>query len=132
MPETSPCKAYAKKSVFPGRKASGFSERPGGGDEDLPILTEVVPAEEKAALDVCAPIDAAQFQSLSDEIVESVKKRFSYELPTLLEAVLLKTTEELEVGIATIVETAARDLIAKKFGGGDANALPFQGSEDRR
>jgi hypothetical protein len=96
-----------------------------GGDEDLPILTEVVHAEENAMPLERAPIDAAQFQALSAEIVDSVKKRFSYELPTLLEAVLLKTTEELEAGIATIVETATRDLFAKKFGGGDTNAPPF-------
>lgn len=114
MPDPSPPagarKIHAKKPSSPSRKALSDDAQT-SGDEDLPILTEVVSSETQAARG-----DAAHYQALTAEIVEAVKKRFSYELPTLLEAVLLNTTEELEAGITTIVETAVRELTAKKFG----------------
>ncbi|MDR1275283.1 MAG: hypothetical protein LBL72_02695 [Candidatus Accumulibacter sp.] len=122
MPDPSPHagarKVPAKKPPASGRKAPD-DDAPLVGDEDLPILTEVVSSETQAAQtahDARALADAAHFQAITAEIVEAVKKRFSYELTTLLEAVLLNTTEELEAGITTIVETAVRELTAKKFG----------------
>ncbi|MDR1162419.1 MAG: hypothetical protein LBM17_01090 [Candidatus Accumulibacter sp.] len=119
MPDPSPPagarKIHAKKPSSPSRKALSDDAQT-SGDEDLPILTEVVSSETQAARDARARVDAAHDQALTAEIVEAVKKRFSYELPTLLEAVLLNTTEELEAGITTIVETAVRELTAKKFG----------------
>ena len=92
-------------------------------DEDMPILTEVVSPEAADSKGAPLPVDAAQVEALTAEIVESVKRRLSYELSTLLEAVLLNTVEELEAGIAASVETAIRGFMEQKFSSGETDTL---------
>jgi hypothetical protein len=81
-------------------------------EEDLPILTEIVTikAAEKSPL-----FDKTQISALTSEIVDAVRQQLSFELSTLLEAVLLSTSEELRASIAVIVETAVRDYLARRF-----------------
>ena len=88
-------------------------------DDDLPVLTEVVPvaslaAEEPATQAIPQTIDEAQVLTLATDIVHAIGKQMAYELPSLLEATLLNASDELRAGIASTMETALRDYIAHR------------------
>jgi hypothetical protein len=88
-------------------------------DDDLPVLTEIVPVEspvveEPSAQAATQQIDEEQVLILATEIVQAIGKQMAYELPSLLEATLLNASEELRAGIASTMETALRDYIARR------------------
>lgn len=85
-----------------------------GEDDDIPVLTEVVSAE--AAVSEGSPnrVDETQITLLASELAHAIGQQLTYELPTLLEAVLINAGEELRIGITETMETALRDYIARR------------------
>ena len=83
-------------------------------EDDIPVLTEVVSAE--AAVYEGSPHreDDTQITLLASDLAHAIGRQLAYELPTLLEAVLINAGEELRVGITETMETALRDYIARR------------------
>ena len=83
-------------------------------EDDIPVLTEVVSAE--AAVYEGSPhrVDDTQITLLASDLAHAIGRQLAYELPTLLEAVLINAGEELRVGITETMETALRDYIARR------------------
>ena len=83
-------------------------------EDDIPVLTEVVSAE--AAVYEGSPhrVDDTQITLLALDLAHAIGRQLAYELPTLLEAVLINAGEELRVGITETMETALRDYIARR------------------
>jgi hypothetical protein len=125
-------------------------KRPESEDDDLPVLTEVVPAEpletgagDSAVTDgpveaaeplealpelfadtVMPPVDPAaakdadleeeRIARLAAEIGEAVAQQMRFELPTLIEAALVKAGEELRAGITSTINDAVQEFIAQR------------------
>lgn len=83
-------------------------------EDDIPVLTEVVSAE--AAVYEGSPHreDDTQITLLASDLAHAIGRQLAYELPTLLEAVLINAGEELRVGITETMEAALRDYIARR------------------
>lgn len=88
-------------------------------DDDLPVLTEVVPAE--AAVSNSVPristedrFDETQVSIMASEIAHAIGQQLTWELPSLLEATLTTAGEELRAGITSTMETALRDYLARR------------------
>ena len=83
-------------------------------EDDIPVLTEVVSAE--AAVYEGSPhrVDDTQITLLASDLAHAIGRQLAYELPTLLEAVLINAGEELRVGITETMEAALRDYIARR------------------
>lgn len=83
-------------------------------DDDIPVLTEVVSAEAAVSEGSTSRVDETQVTLLASDLAEAIGQQLTYELPTLLEAVLINAGEELRVGITETMETALRDYIARR------------------
>lgn len=97
-------------------EAEAFSPPDSGESEedDLPVLTEVVSAEAAVSEDKTERIDETQVTLLASEIAHAFGQQLTNELPRLLEATLINAGEELRAGIASAMETALRDFIARR------------------
>jgi hypothetical protein len=98
-------------------------------EEDIPLLTEVISAEkELEAEEREAPVSgeaspvslaASEFdanisvEELVKQMTEAIDQQMAYELPTLVEATLLSASEDLRSGIASTMEAALRDFLAR-------------------
>ena len=87
---------------------------PATEDDDLPILTEVISAEAAISEDSVDHFDETQISILASDIAHAIGQQLTYELPTLLDAVLLTAGEELRAGLTSTMETALRDFIARR------------------
>ena len=86
-------------------------------DDDLPVLTEVVLADEAVPeIPEISPdrFDETQVSLLASEIAHAIGQQLTYDLPALLEATLLTAGEELRAGITSTMEAALRDFIARR------------------
>ena len=90
-------------------------------EEDVPLLTEVIPVEEERETPVpekASPVPPAASQpqvsveELAAQMTEAISRQMAYELPTLVEATLLSASEDLRSGIVSTMEAALRDFIA--------------------
>ncbi|MDR2451946.1 MAG: hypothetical protein LBE85_09335 [Candidatus Accumulibacter sp.] len=102
-------------------------QTPGDEDEDdLPVLTEIVPAEEEEApapalpvppaepaAEAPAPPAVADIEELAARMVQAIDHQMAYELPTLIEATLLNFTADLRNGIRSTMEDALREFVAR-------------------
>jgi hypothetical protein len=59
-------------------------------------------------------LDEKQVAQLAAEIGEAIAQRMHFELPTLVEAALVKTGEELRAGIASTISDAVREVVAQR------------------
>lgn len=84
------------------------------GVDDIPVLTEVVSAEAAVSEDSTHRNDDTQITLLASDLAHAIGQQLTYELPTLLEAVLINAGEELRVGITETMEAALRDYIARR------------------
>lgn len=82
--------------------------------DDIPVLTEVVSAEAAVSEDSPRRDDDTQITLLASDLAHAIGQQLTYELPTLLEAVLINAGEELRAGITETMETALRDYIARR------------------
>ena len=83
-------------------------------DDDLPVLTEIVPAEVVKPESNANRMDETQVSILAAEIAHAIEQQMTFELPTLLEATLLTASADLRAGITATMETALRDFIARR------------------
>ena len=83
-------------------------------DDDIPVLTEVVSAEAAVSESSANRVDETQVTLLASDLAHAIGQQLTYELPTLLEAVLINAGEELRTGITETMETALRDYIARR------------------
>lgn len=85
---------------------------PAADEDDIPLLTEVVPSDEPE------PEPSATFddrlEELATQMAEAIGRQMAYELPTLIEATLLNAEEGLRTGITATMEAALRDFIARR------------------
>jgi hypothetical protein len=95
-------------------------------DDDLPVLTEVLPAAVSAEpgehgndfkdfddFNDFENFDETQASLLASDLADAIGQQLTAELPRLLEAALLNATEELRGGVEAIIETALNDFIAR-------------------
>ncbi len=83
-------------------------------DDDLPILTEVVSAEAAISEEKPDRVDDTQVILMASEIAHAFGEQLANDLPALLETALLRAEKDLRTGIATIMESALRDFIARR------------------
>ena len=83
-------------------------------DDDLPVLTEVVSAEAAISEEKPDRFDDTQVILLASEIAHAFGEQLANDLPALLETALLRAEKDLRTGIATIMESALRDFIARR------------------
>ena len=100
-------------------------------EEDIPLLTEVVPVENEEleapvseeALPELPPSSSTSSPFVSEpdnsvedlvtRMTEAINQQMAYELPTLVEATLLSASEDLRKGIISTMEAALRDFVAR-------------------
>ncbi len=85
-----------------------------GEDDDLPVLTEVLPAEAAIFSGQSDRFDETQVSLLAADIAHAIGQQLSSELPTLIETALLAAGEQLRAGIDGALESALRDFIARR------------------
>ena len=87
-------------------------------DDDLPVLTEVVPEEQLTPPPAEPPKpeqdDETLLAIIAADLVHSIENQLAIELPTLIEATLLSTQNELRNGINSTLEMALRDFLARR------------------
>lgn len=102
---------------------AAVSAEPSPADEDLPVLTEVVAADELAPPADAAPPDAAAVHAAPDEqalsqlaaeLAGSLEQQLAAELPTLIEATLLNAQSELLAGVHATLDLALRNFLASR------------------
>lgn len=90
--------------------------RPNIEDEDLPVLTDVVPAEPEPApvTDHRDRDDERLLSIIAADLVCSIEQQLAIELPMLIEATLINAQNELRTGISSIMGMALRDFLAHR------------------
>ena len=100
--------------ALPGGQSAAAQPVTAAEEDDLPVLTEVVAAEEFVAKPIAKRIDETQVSLLASEMSQAIQQQLIYELPTLIEAVLIGAGEELRAGITETMETAMRDFMSRR------------------
>lgn len=99
----------------PPSAASGEANPGGAGeDDDLPVLTEVLPAEASVFEGAGERFDETQVSLLASDIAHAIGQQLACDLPSLIETALVNASEELRDGISATLETALRDFIARR------------------
>lgn len=122
---------------FQAKEPPGEAPAPIASDDDLPVLTEIVPAEEEeeeqeyealvlpvppppetppVAPVLETPPDSAadiDVEKLAARMAQAINQQMAYELPTLVEAALLNVVAELRSGIASTIDVALHEFIAR-------------------
>ena len=121
-PETAAPETAAPETAAP-ETAGPEPDIPAAADEDdIPLLTEVVPSDEpedeERIADEPKPEPSATFddrlEELAAQMTEAIERQMAYELPTLIEATLLNAEEGLRTGITATMEAALRDFIVRR------------------
>ena len=81
-------------------------------DEDLPVLTDVVPAEPEP--DHRDRDDERLLSIIAADLVCSIEQQLAIELPMLIETTLINSQNELRTGISSIMGMALRDFLAHR------------------
>lgn len=88
----------------------------GSGDDDIPLLTEIIvqeelhAPEEKPVTDASAAIDA-RAEELARQMVQALGQQLALALPTLIEAALAQAGKELGAAIAPLIDTELNNLL---------------------
>ena len=83
-------------------------------DDDLPLLTEVIVAEEPVAQTRPDRVDETLLAIIAADLVHNLQQQLAVELPTLIEASLIDAQNELRSGINSTLELALRDFLARR------------------
>jgi len=83
-------------------------------DDDLPLLTEVIVAEEPVAQTRPDRVDETLLAIIAADLVHNLQQQLAVELPTLIEASLIGAQNELRSGINSTLELALRDFLARR------------------
>lgn len=87
---------------------------PANEDDDLPLLTEVIVAEEFLAPSPPDRVDETLLAIIAADLVHTLQQQLAVELPTLIEASLIGAQNELRSGINSTLELALRDFLARR------------------
>ena len=109
-PVVRPQPVNATQNVVAGEAAPRIT----GEDDDLPVLTEVLPAEASVFEERDDRFDETQVSLLAADIAHAIGQQLTCDLPSLIEAALLNAGEELRNGISATLETALNDFIARR------------------
>jgi hypothetical protein len=102
-----------RRSFVAAQASAAETPVPAIEDEDLPVLTDVVPAEPD-------PVPEPDHRDRDDErllsivaadLVCSIEQQLAIELPMLVEATLINAQNELRAGISSIMGMALRDFL---------------------
>ena len=88
-----------------------------GGDDDLPVLTDVVAVEDDttdAGNRRQERFDETQVALLAAQIAHAIGEQLASDLPELIETALASASDQLRSGIGATMETALRDFIARR------------------
>ncbi|WP_300317611.1 hypothetical protein [Accumulibacter sp.] len=88
--------------------------RRSGEEDDLPLLTEVVVAEQPAPEESIDSIAAKLRPALAASLAELLDRHLAAELPALIEASLRDATSNLRSDIATTINIAVRDFVMQR------------------
>ena len=91
-------------------------------DEDIPILTEIVPEETPAPETPAVLDEEALLAIIASDLVRSLEQQLAIELPTLIEAALINAQMELRSGINSTMNMALRDFLERR----QQLSLPFE------
>ena len=83
-------------------------------EDDLPLLTEVVSAEETVTEARPDRIDETLLAVIAADLVHTLQQQIAIELPTLIEASLLSAQDELRNGINSTLELALQNFLARR------------------
>ena len=119
-------------SAFGGRRRRSFvastvdktppTPRAAEDDEDIPILTEIVPENVPAAEVPTVHDEEALLEIIASDLVRNLEQQLAIELPTLIEAALVNAQIELRSGISSTLNMALRDFLARR----QQLSLPFE------
>jgi hypothetical protein len=85
---------------------------PAGGDDDLPVLTDIVLPAELIPAESLESIGARLRQALAVEIGQVIDQQLRKELPALLDAALEHAADQLQHTLCAGVEALVRDFLA--------------------
>ncbi|WP_153115292.1 hypothetical protein [Rhodocyclus tenuis] len=87
---------------------------PAGNEDDLPVLTEVIPPEATPAAMPAAAIEEALAHRLASELAQAVGERLEAELPALIDASFARIEGDLRRDLRAIAENALKDFLARR------------------
>ncbi len=96
------------------RRAEAAGTPPTAIEDDLPLLTEVVSAEETVTEARPDRIDETLLAVIAADLVHTLQQQIAIELPTLIEASLLSAQDELRNGINSTLELALQNFLARR------------------
>ncbi|MCM8613076.1 hypothetical protein [Accumulibacter sp.] len=96
----------------------------GGEDEDLPLLTEVVPPATGAATEVPAAVAASLRSRLAGDLCQQLEQRLASETPVLIASTLDSAGVQLRRGITAAIVAVLDDFLAQR------GQLPLPGLEE--
>lgn len=85
---------------------------PGGGEDELPVLTDIVLPAELVPAESLESIGARLRQALASELGQVIEQQLRQELPALVEATLEHAADRLQHTISSRVEALLRDFLA--------------------
>lgn len=91
-----------------------FAETPVAEDDDLPVLTDVVPPEAAVSEAATDRFDETLLSILAADLAHSIETRLGVELPSLIEATLDSFQQDLRRGIVAATEAALKDFLARR------------------
>ena len=123
-PEGSPLGGRRRRSFVATTvdKAPPSAPPPSEDEEDIPVLTEIVPAELAPPEPPAVRDDEALLAIIASDLVRSLEQQLAIELPTLIEAALINAQMELRSGISSTMSMALRDFLARR----QQLSLPFE------
>lgn len=83
-------------------------------DDDLPVLTEVIPPEATPAAMPAAAIEEALAHRLAGELAQAIGERFEGELPALINASFARIENDLRRDLRALAENALKDFLARR------------------
>ncbi|MBK1680082.1 hypothetical protein [Rhodocyclus tenuis] len=87
---------------------------PGGNEDDLPVLTEVVPPEATPAAMPPTALEEALAHRLAGELAQAIGDRLEAELPALVDASFARIEGDLRRDLRALAENALKDFLARR------------------
>lgn len=95
--------------------AASASARPEVGDEEFPVLTDVVDITEISVETPAAPVPLQpMLDALAADLSRAIEERLAAELPELLQAAFEHADQEMRRGMAASIESTTRDFLARR------------------
>lgn len=90
------------------------ARRPTASDDDLPVLTDVVPPAPPAHEQDVDDIAARLRLTLAGDLADAIDRQLADQVPALLEDTLAKATGELRLGLEATIKSALNDFLGQR------------------